>query len=163
MAEQQPLPISPTELHRRRRLVNGIAEQLGFVGLVEYVHVFSQSGGAEFGLGTTQKLDRLTVTAEAFLRDSNPADFSLTAILAHERGHQLVFRHPTLSRWLRNELPVASEEVLASVIGSLLVSDVDDHNHLLLKAMHDAWRFGMDRSKVEHFVLNLRSILEAII
>ncbi len=163
MPDPQPSPISSAEMQRRKRAVKDLAEGMGFRGRVEYVHGLSQSGGAQFGLGATPASDRLTVTAEAFLRDENPNDFSLTAILAHECGHQIVARHATLKRWLRGELPIASEEVLASLIGSLLVSDVDDHNDLTMKAIYDVLSCGVDRSKAEKVILNLRSVLEAIL
>jgi hypothetical protein len=77
-----------------------VARVLGFVGRVEYRHVYSQTGGAQYGRGTVEANDLLTVYAEAFERDANPEDFSLEAILAHERGHQLLARHPRLAkRW----------------------------------------------------------------
>ena len=37
--------------------------------------------------------DLLIVYAEAFAKEADPEDFSLTAILAHERGHQILARH----------------------------------------------------------------------
>ena len=62
---------------------------------------------------------------------ADPRDFSLTAIVAHECGHQVAVRNSTLNRWLQGELTLVSEEVLASIIGSLLVFDVEDHNDLM--------------------------------
>lgn len=163
MPVDQPPPISAAEWQRRESLVRDLAERFGFRGRVEYDHVFSQSGGAQFGLGRTIDNDLLVVYAEAFVRDANPRDFSLAAILAHECGHQVAARHPTLKRWLRGELPLTSEEVLASVIGSLLVFEVDDHNDLTMKALYDVLRCGVERSHAEKVILNLRSVLEAIL
>src|SRR2546421_6255 len=82
----------PARRRARRKRVARIARALGFVGHVEYRHVYSQTGGAQYGQGTTAAEDLLTVYAEAFDRDADPDDFSLDAILAHERGHQLLAR-----------------------------------------------------------------------
>ena len=81
----------------------------------------------------------------------------------HECGHQVAVRNSTLKRWLHGELPVASEEVLASIIGSLLVFEVEDHNDLAMKAIHDVIRCGVKREKAKEVVMNLRSVLEAIL
>jgi hypothetical protein len=51
---------------------------------VEYRHVYSQTGGAQYGRGNTPEEDLLTVYAEAFERDADPQDFSLEAMIAHE-------------------------------------------------------------------------------
>ena len=90
MATPSPPPLTPTERRARRNLVARLARRLGFVGRVEYRHVYSQTGGAQYGRGSTAEEDLLTVYAEAFERDANPDDFALEAILAHERGHQLM-------------------------------------------------------------------------
>lgn len=75
------------------------------MGRVEYRHVYSQTGGAQYGRGTTAADDLLTVYAEAFERDADPEDFSLGAILAHERGHQLLARHPRIAKRVRGASP----------------------------------------------------------
>ena len=51
---------------------------------MEYRHVYSQTGGAQYGQASTETEDLLTVYAEAFERDANPEDFSLEAIVAHD-------------------------------------------------------------------------------
>ena len=89
MASPSPQPIGPAEARRRRSVARRSARALGFVGQVEYRHVYSQSGGAQDGRGAEASTDLLTVDAEAFDRDADPDDFSLSAIIAHERGHQL--------------------------------------------------------------------------
>lgn len=155
--------ISRSELSRRQLLVQELASRLGFHGQVEYRHVFSQAGGAQFGLGPRPESDVLIVSAEAFLRDANPDDFSLNAILAHECGHQLVFRHPKLSRWLRGKVSPLSEEALASLIGSLLVSDVSDHNDLAMKAIYDVMNCGVEQPRAQELILKMRSVLEAVL
>jgi hypothetical protein len=59
--------------------------------------VYAQTGGAQYGRGTVAGGDLLWLSAEAFERDADPDDFSLRAMIAHERGHQLLARHPRLA------------------------------------------------------------------
>src|SRR6266478_4443199 len=102
MASPSPRPIGPAEVLRRRSVALRLARAVGFVDRVEYRHVFSQSGGAQYGRGAEAGADLLTVYAEAFDRDADPHDFSLSAIIAHERGHQVFARHAPLSVLLAN-------------------------------------------------------------
>src|SRR5438445_2430051 len=120
MASPSPQPIGPAEARRRRSVVLRLARAVGFLGRVEYRHVYSQSGGAQYGRGAAAGSDLLTVYAEAFDRDAEPNDFSLLAIIAHERGHQLVARHPRLSVILTS-VSAAAEEVLASLFGAVVL------------------------------------------
>src|SRR6478736_5587006 len=76
----------PAQRRARRNRVARIANVLGFVGRVEYRHVYSQTGGAQYGRGSTPEADLLTVYAEAFERDADSEDFSLEAMIAHECG-----------------------------------------------------------------------------
>src|SRR5713226_8408091 len=131
MPPRRPGPISAAERNARRRRVTRIARRFGFVGRIEYRHVYSQSGGAQYGLAEVAEQDLLTVYAEAFDRDADPDDFSLDAIVAHERGHQLLARHPRLSRRLANRISPASEEILASILGALVCS-AGNHRDALL-------------------------------
>src|SRR6202007_100595 len=112
--------MGPAEARRRRSVVLRLARAVGFVGRVEYRHVYSQSGGAQYGRGADAGTDLLTVYAEAFDRDARPDHFSLSAIIAHERGHQVLARHPRLSVLLSSASPTA-EEVLASLLGALVL------------------------------------------
>ena len=48
-----------------------IARRLGFIGRVEYRHVYSQAGGAQYGLAVSPEHDLLIVFAEAFERAAN--------------------------------------------------------------------------------------------
>src|SRR5712664_3396232 len=98
MATPFPRPLGAEQLRARRSRVARIARRFGFVGVVEYRHVNSQSGGAQYGQGSTADEDLLTVYAEAFERDANVEDFSLAAIIAHECGHQLLARHPRIAK-----------------------------------------------------------------
>jgi len=96
MATPAPRALRDAERRARVKRIRVLAKKLGFVGVVEYRHVYSQAGGAQYGRGRTAEEDLLIVYAEAFERDANPEDFSLAAILAHERGHQLLARHPRI-------------------------------------------------------------------
>jgi Zn-dependent protease with chaperone function len=96
----------------------------------------------------------LTVYAEAFDRDANPNDFSLAAIIAHERGHQLVARHPRLSGLLASASGVA-EEVLASLLGALVLREGSDRAMLLEKAAFELLSRGATVSTAERVITNL--------
>lgn len=119
---------------RRRGRVVRLARAVGFVGRAEYRHVYSQTGGAQYGRGAAEADDLLTVYAEAFDRDADPDDFTLRAIVAHERGHQLLARHPRLSAHAAGT-SAAAEEVLASVAGALILGPGPDRDALLAKAV----------------------------
>ena len=110
-----------------------MARTVGFVGRVEYRHVYSQSGGAQYGCGAGAGSDLLAVYAEAFDRDADPDDFSLRAIIAHERGHQLLARHTRLADRLAG-VSLAAEEVLASLLGALTLGPGQDRDALVAKA-----------------------------
>src|SRR5260370_42688526 len=130
----RPQPLSSAQLRTRLNRLGRIATRLGFVGQVEYRHVYSQAGGAQYGLAREPRNDLLIVYAEAFERDADPEDFSLDAILAHERGHQLLARHPRLARHLVGGLSAASEEILASILGAMVCAPGPDRDALLAKA-----------------------------
>ena len=90
--KDQADPISAEELETRHRRVMSISVDLGFVGSVEYRHVYSRSGGAQYGIGPSADDDIMVLYAEAFERDADPADFNLEALIAHECGHQRLHR-----------------------------------------------------------------------
>src|SRR5688500_19956713 len=114
MGERQPAAIPAAARAARLRRATRMARGLGFVGRVEYRHVYSGAGGAQYGVGPAASHDLPTVYAEAVDRVADPDDFSLAAILAHERGHQLVGRQARLRQLVAGERPGAVEEVLAS-------------------------------------------------
>src|SRR5438105_3145865 len=126
MPTSSPRALTPTELRARRSRVLRLAREIGFVGRVQYQHVYSRSGGAQYGQAARAADDLLTVYAEAFERDVDPADFSLTAILAHERGHQLLARHPRLANRVPGKVSIAGEEILASLVGAVISVDLND-------------------------------------
>ena len=163
MPPPRPRPISATERRARQRRASQIARRLGFVGRIEYRHVFTQAGGAQYGLGAAPEEDLLIVSAEAFERDADPEDFSLEAILAHERGHQLAARHPRLTRNLPQPWSGVTEEIVASLLGSLLVEAEKDKQDLLLKALFEADRRGLEPDRATLLITELRALLEKIL
>jgi hypothetical protein len=163
MPQFRPRPISATELTARQRRVSQVARRFGFVGRVEYRHVYSQTGGAQYGLAVKPEQDLLTVSAEAFERDGDADDFSLEAIIAHERGHQLLARHERLARNLPASWSGVTEEIVASLLGSLLVETEKDQQDLLLKALFEAHRQGMKPDRATLLITELRALLEKIL
>jgi len=133
MATGSPQPISERELLARQQRVAQVAEALGFIGTVEYRHLYSQTGGAQYGRGTTRQADILTVYAEAFERDADPEDFSLEAMVAHECGHQMLARHPRIARRVVG-ISEPVEEILASLLGAMLCVRHEDRYALFAKA-----------------------------
>ena len=140
-----------------------IAGRLGFQGQVEYRHVYSQSGGAQYCLASTPGRDLPVVYAEAFDRDANPEDFSLEAILAHERGHQLLARHARLAKQVAGKLSPISEEILASVLGALLCSPGLDRDALLAKATVELVNCGEPPGPAARRIQQLSDLLEALL
>src|SRR5439155_24611183 len=65
------------------------------------------------------------IYAEAFERDADPEDFSLAAMIAHERGHQILARHPRIAKRVAG-VSEASEEILASLVGAMICQDDTD-------------------------------------
>ena len=115
----QLAPISATEMEARLCRIVAISAGLGVIGSVEYRHVHSQSGGAQYCIGPSADDDIMVVDAEAFERDADPQDFRLDAMIAHECGHQRLLRDPRL-------IPLAVrfpgedyEETLASLMFNL--------------------------------------------
>lgn len=163
MPERQPVPISVGQARARRRRVRRIAAGLGFVGRVRYLHVYSLAGGAQYGLASSEEHDLLTVYAEAFERDANPEDFSLEAIIAHERGHQLLARHPRLAPRIAGRTSAVGEEVLASILGALISPALSDRETLLAKAVFELLERGEHSESATRLVRQLEEYLEALL
>ena len=161
MTPRPPDPIAPAEARRRRDRVRRLARGVGFVGRVEYRHEYSRSGGARYGQGADDAGDLLTVYAEAFDRDADPDDFSLRDIVAHERGHQLVARHPRLAAQFVG-VSAAAEEVLASLLGARVLRPGPDRDALLEKAAFDVLRGGVAADAAARVVRNLWDQLEGL-
>jgi hypothetical protein len=162
MAKRSPRRISHAQLLSREKRVRLTAKAVGFVGNVEYRHVYSQTGGAQYGRGSSQQLDLLTVYAEAFERDANPEDFSLEAMIAHERGHQILARHPRIAKRVAG-LSEASEEILASLVGAMICADDTDRVALLAKATAELLGRGQNGENASRQIQELKGLLEALL
>lgn len=161
--EEQSQPISRAEYAARLARVQTIARAIGFVGTVEYRHASSRSGGAQYAMAPTIEQDLLLVDAEAFRRDSAGDDFSLEAMIAHERGHQLVCRHERLRRNTPQGMSAVTEEVLASLVGALIAHDPRDGEKLILKALADLVEHGMGLAEASQRIEKVLSHLETIL
>ncbi len=162
MAAPGPPSISSAEYDARLRRIRRIAKRFGFVGRVEYRHVFSGSGGAQFGLGSDAERDLLVVYAEAFVRDADPMDFTLETMIGHERGHQIVCRNKQLQKFLVGKVAPATEEILASLVASWLVEQERAREALVLKALEEAVQCGVTAPEAMDLVMELRELLEHI-
>jgi hypothetical protein len=139
-----------------------IAKGFGFVGQVEYRHVFSQTGGAQYGRGSTPEADLLTVYAEAFERDADPEDFSLEAMIAHERGHQILARHARLAKRVAG-ISQASEEILASLLGAMICHEDTNRITLFAKATTELLDHGQSAEEANRQLQELWNLLEALL
>jgi hypothetical protein len=163
MVKPSPRPVTASERRARRNRVARIARSFGFTGRIEYRHVYSQTGGAQYGRGTTAEVDLLTVYAEAFERDADPDDFSLEAMLAHERGHQLLVRHPRIARRIVGRVSAASEEILASLLGAMICTAKTDRDALVAKATVELLDHGETLDVVTRRLQELWDLLEALL
>lgn len=154
-----PQPLDDEELQARRDRVARIARQLEFVGRVEYHHKYSRSGGAQYRLGPTADDDLLRIYAEAFEREATPGEFSLTAMIAHERGHQLIIRHRRIARIIGRQLSRTSEEIVASLLGAWVCESDQDCDELILKAIADLLDHGEEPAVAQRRVIELWLLL----
>jgi hypothetical protein len=162
MATPEPRPLTAVELHARRRRVARLARGLGFIGQIEYRHVFSQTGGAQYGRGSAAEADLLTVYAEAFERDADPEDFSLAAMIAHECGHQILARHPRIAKRVAG-VSAASEEILASLLGAMICKNDTDRVTLFAKAAAALLDRGQSAEAANRQLQELWNLLEALL
>ena len=163
MAAREPKKLDKRQVARRQARVTRLASSFGFTGQVEYRHAYSQTGGAQFCFGLGAASDVLLVYAEAFDRDLDPDDFSLAAIIAHEGGHQRLLRDSHLAAIGRKLSGQVFEEVLASVIGSLLVEDRQDAEHLVGKATVDLATLALSAVSVVRTIEQLRGLLKELV
>jgi hypothetical protein len=157
------MPLTPAERRTRRNRAARIARQLGFIGLIEYRHVYSQTGGAQYCRGSTAEEDLLTVYAEAFERDADPEDFSLEAILAHECGHQMLVRHLRIAKRVAGRVSAPAEEILASLLGAMICSAEEDRDALLAKATVELLNHGETLEVATRRLQELWDLLEALL
>jgi hypothetical protein len=162
MANLEPRHLTAAERRARRSRVARLARGLGFIGRIEYRHVYSQTGGAQYGRGRTADQDLLTVYAEAFERDADPEDFSLAAMIAHERGHQILARHPRIAKRVAG-VSEASEEILASLVGAMICPDDADRDSLIAKATVELLDRGQSAEAANRQLQELWDLLEALL
>lgn len=155
----QPRPITPSERRGRLGPIRKAARLLGFVGAAQYQHAYSKSGGAQYLIGPNPDEDLLIVYAEAFERDADPDDFSLDALLAHECGHQRLVRNRDLKTILAKFPSEPFEEILASLVGSLLLDDVEVAETLVWKATAELSEVGLSAAATTDFIDRLRRLL----
>ena len=129
----------------------------------EYRHVYSNSGGAQYGQAHDVDDDLIIVYAEAFERDNDPDDFSLTAILAHECGHQMLVRHAQVAKHVAGRISTASEEILASILGSLVCTNEVDRDNLILKAVAELVDYSETPDIAVNKIEELRTMFEALL
>lgn len=163
MGNASPRPLTAADRRARQARVARIARALGFVGRIEYCHVYSQTGGAQYGRGSAAEQDVLTVYAEAFERDATPEDFSLEAMLAHERGHQLLARHPRITKRVSGNMSSAGEEILASLLGAMICHAEADRDALVAKATVELMDFGVTFGVAAQRLQELWDLLEALL
>jgi hypothetical protein len=163
MPMSAPRPISDAEKRARHDRVVRIARSFGFVGRIEYRHVYSRAGGAQYGLATSAKSDLLIVYAEAFELDADPEEYSLEAIIAHERGHQILARHPRIAPSVSGRTSDVGEEILASLLGAMLCTDEVDQEMLFAKAMVEFMDRGNSPERAKQRLDELWDLLEAML
>jgi hypothetical protein len=158
----EPRPLPRSEQRARRRRAVRIAKRFGFAGRVEYRHVYSQSGGAQFGRGSSPEADLLTIYAEAFDRDADPDDFSLESMIAHECGHEILVRHPRIARRVLG-ISEASEEILASLLGAMVCDVQEDRDTLFAKAAAELLDRGQSADSTNRQLQELWDLLKELI
>jgi len=105
----------------------------------------------------------LIVYAEAFERDNDPDDFSLEAIIAHECGHQLLARHQRIVKHITKPVSLASEEILASLLGAMFCKEQSDQDALLAKATVELVEHGDEFPQAVNRLQELWELLEALL
>lgn len=114
-------------------------------------------------MGATVERDLLVVYPVAFRRDSALDDFSLEAIIAHERGHQLICQYARLRRAAPKELSQTTEEVLAALVGSVIIDDASASEDLVLQALFLLTERGMHPEEASGRVQNVLKYLETVL
>jgi hypothetical protein len=162
MPASSPGSLTPAERRARHSRSARIARRFGFVGRIEYRHVYSQTGGAQYGRGDTSENDLLTVYAEAFECDADPEDFSLEAMIAHECGHQILARHPRIAKRVIG-LSEASEEILASLLGAMRCQADADRIALFAKALSELLDHGQTVDSANRQLEQLWNLLKELL
>lgn len=97
--------------------------------------------------------------AEAFERDADPNDFPLEAIIAHECGHQRLLRNQHLRKVLAKFPAEPFEEILASLVGSLLLGESEPAQMLVWKATAELGELDLTAASTVQFMERLRQLL----
>jgi hypothetical protein len=83
-------------------------------------------------------------------------------MIAHERGHQLLARHPRLASRLTGVSP-AAEEVIASLLGALMLKQGPDRDALVAKATAEVLAGGRGPDEAVCLVGELWDTLEELL
>ena len=83
--------------------------------------------------------------------------------MAHEVGHQAVSRNTKLRRALPPTTTEQAEEILASLIASLLGARPSDRESLSAKALHDTLNCGLTIREATELISELRTLLENVL
>jgi hypothetical protein len=102
------------------------------------------------------------VYAEAFVRDADPEDFSLEAMIAHERGHQILARHARISKRVVG-VSAGSEEILASLLGAMICHADADRVTLFAKALAELLDRGQTAESAHRQLQVLWDLLEELL
>ncbi len=84
----------------------------------------------------------------------------MEAIIAHERGHQIISRSQRLQAFLVSKIAPVTEEILASLLGSLIADQELDRQTLILKALEDTCKCGVTLREAIDVIDELRGLLE---
>ena len=105
----------------------------------------------------------MVVYAEAFERDANPDDFSLESLIAHECGHQRLLRVKNLRKVLA-KFPEEFDEILASLVGSVLLGETESSQTLVWKATAELADMRIiSAENTVQFVERLRQLLRNLL
>ena len=83
-------------------------------------------------------------------------------MIAHERGHQILARHPRIAKRVAG-VSEASEEILASLLGAMISSNDRDRATLLAKATAELLDRGQSVEKTNRQLQELWDLLEALL
>ena len=87
---------------------------------------------------------------------------SLEAIISHERGHQLLARHPRIAKRVAG-VSEASEEILASLLGAMICNDDADRISLFAKALAELLDLGQSVESANRQLQELWDVLEELL
>src|SRR6202041_2719843 len=94
----------------------------------------------QYCIGPSADDDIMVLYAEAIERDADPEDFKLDALIAHECGHQRLIRDAKLRPLVAKFPGEDFEEILASLVGFILLGESESAQTLRWKAtaeLHD--------------------------